>query len=35
MPTVLVVGADRGIADAIARQLNERGDVVIRSLPGR
>ncbi len=29
MPTVLVVGADRGIADAIARQLNERGDVVI------
>ena len=29
MPTVLVVGADRGIAHAISRQLNERGDTVI------
>jgi 2-glutathionyl-2-methylbut-3-en-1-ol dehydrogenase len=29
MPTVLVVGADRGIADAIARQLHQRGDTVI------
>jgi 2-glutathionyl-2-methylbut-3-en-1-ol dehydrogenase len=29
MTTVLVVGADRGIADAIARQLHERGDTVI------
>jgi len=27
--TVLVVGADRGIAHAIARQLHERGDSVI------
>jgi 2-glutathionyl-2-methylbut-3-en-1-ol dehydrogenase len=29
MPTVLVVGADRGIADAIARRLHQRGDTVI------
>jgi 2-glutathionyl-2-methylbut-3-en-1-ol dehydrogenase len=29
MPTVLVVGADRGIADAIARLLHQRGDTVI------
>ena len=29
MPTVLVVGADRGIAHALSRQLNERGDTVI------
>ena len=29
MPTVLVVGADRGIADAISRQLHQRGDTVI------
>jgi 2-glutathionyl-2-methylbut-3-en-1-ol dehydrogenase len=29
MPTVLVVGADRGIADAIARRLRQRGDTVI------
>ncbi len=29
MPTVLVVGADRGIAHAISRQLNVRGDTVI------
>jgi NAD(P)-dependent dehydrogenase (short-subunit alcohol dehydrogenase family) len=29
MPTVLVVGADRGIAHAISRQLHERGDAVI------
>ena len=29
MPTVLVVGADRGIAHALSRQLNERGDSVI------
>ena len=29
MPTVLVVGADRGIAHAISRQLNERGNTVI------
>ncbi len=29
MPAVLVVGADRGIAHSIARQLNERGDTVI------
>ena len=29
MPTVLVVGADRGIAHAISRQLNQRGDTVI------
>ncbi len=29
MPTVLVVGADRGIARALSRQLHERGDTVI------
>jgi NAD(P)-dependent dehydrogenase (short-subunit alcohol dehydrogenase family) len=29
MPTVLVVGADRGIAHALSRQLNGRGDSVI------
>jgi len=29
MPTVLVVGADRGIAHSISRQLHERGDTVI------
>jgi 2-glutathionyl-2-methylbut-3-en-1-ol dehydrogenase len=29
MPTVLVVGADRGIAHALSRQLTERGDSVI------
>ena len=29
MPTVLIVGADRGIADAIARLLHQRGDTVI------
>jgi 2-glutathionyl-2-methylbut-3-en-1-ol dehydrogenase len=29
MPTVLVVGADRGIAHSISRQLHERGDAVI------
>ena len=29
MPTVLVVGADRGIAHSVARQLHERGDAVI------
>ena len=29
MPTVLVVGADRGIAHAISRQLNQRGNTVI------
>ena len=29
MPTVLVVGADRGIAHALSRQLHERGDTVI------
>jgi len=29
MSTVLVVGADRGIAHAICRQLRERGDTVI------
>jgi 2-glutathionyl-2-methylbut-3-en-1-ol dehydrogenase len=29
MPTVLVVGADRGIADAISRRLHQRGDTVI------
>lgn len=29
MPTVLVVGADRGIAHALSRQLNERGNTVI------
>ena len=34
MPTVLVVGADRGIADAIARQLHQRGDTVIAACLG-
>lgn len=29
MPTALVVGADRGIAHAIAKQLHERGETVI------
>jgi NAD(P)-dependent dehydrogenase (short-subunit alcohol dehydrogenase family) len=29
MSTVLVVGADRGIAHSISRQLHERGDTVI------
>lgn len=29
MPTAVVVGADRGIASEIARQLHERGDTVI------
>jgi NAD(P)-dependent dehydrogenase (short-subunit alcohol dehydrogenase family) len=29
MPSVLVVGADRGIAHALARQLGERGDTVV------
>jgi NAD(P)-dependent dehydrogenase (short-subunit alcohol dehydrogenase family) len=29
MSTVLVIGADRGIAHAISRQLHERGDTVI------
>jgi NAD(P)-dependent dehydrogenase (short-subunit alcohol dehydrogenase family) len=29
VPTVLVVGADRGIAHALSRQLHERGDTVI------
>ena len=34
MPTVLVVGADRGIADAIARRLRRRGDTVIAACLG-
>ena len=29
MPSVLVVGADRGIAHALSRQLGERGDTVV------
>src|SRR5260221_367524 len=35
MSTVLVVGADRGIAHSISRQLHERGDTVVAACLGR